>query len=501
MGADLPSLPKSGQFNPFAGSLRASRNAVRRGDVVAGKYRLVRELGSGSQGRVWEGVHLQMGTPLAVKVLDPNLASRPDYVSRFKREASAAAALRSPHVVQIFDFGIWEEIPYIAMELLEGEDLGSRLDRNGRLPAPAVSAIVTQVSRALIRAHKRSIVHRDMKPDNIYLCTDDEGEAEIVKILDFGVAKAVGGVSLARTGTGVVLGTPYYMSPEQAQGEKRIDHRTDLWALGVITFEAIVGRRPFEATNLGDLLVKICATDPPRPSDLFAGVPEGFDEWFLRACARNPDDRFTSAKEMAATLAILCGTIPATLSDSSYVALFPQRESAVDLSGEPKTGRDGPMSSTIGENEPTQVMTELPEGLRIEVEKRLRPAHPARNAAPAAGRMGESPIEEEPPAPVDRDDEPPAPAVRSPLPAPPILRQRPTSSSPPREMEDDEDDPVEMFNAADVAANMAQLKRDQELAEVRKRRREMLLKAKWPIVGAALVLVAIVTAVIAMWTR
>ena len=342
---------------------------MRRGDVVVGKYRLVRELGSGSQGRVWEAVHLQMGTPLAVKVLDPNLASRPDYVSRFKREASAAAALRSSHVVQIFDFGIWEDIPYIAMELLEGEDLGSRLDRLGRLPAPTVSAIVTQVSRALIRAHKRSIIHRDMKPDNIYLCTDDEGEAEIVKILDFGVAKAVGGISLARTGTGIVLGTPYYMSPEQAQGEKQIDHRTDLWAMGVITFEALVGRRPFEATNLGDLLIKICATDPPRPSALYSGVPEGFDEWFLRACARNPENRFTSAKEMAATLAILCGSIPATLSDSSYVALFPQQKPSVGLSDE---SVDGLLSSTIGENEPTQVMTELPEGLRIEEEKRLR---------------------------------------------------------------------------------------------------------------------------------
>lgn len=447
---------------------------------------------------MWEGVHLQMGTPLAVKVLDPNLASRPDYVSRFKREASAAAALRSPHVVQIFDFGIWEDIPYIAMELLEGEDLGSRLDRIGRLPPPTVSAIVTQVSRALIRAHKRDIIHRDMKPDNIYLCTDDEGEAEIVKILDFGVAKALGGVSLARTGTGVVLGTPYYMSPEQAQGEKRIDHRTDLWAMGVITYEAIVGRRPFEATNLGDLLIKICATDPPRPSAFYPGVPEGFDEWFLRACARNPEDRFSSAKEMAATLAILCGTLPATLSDSSYVALFPQRESSVDLSGEPPTRRNGPMSATIGENEPTQVMTELPEGLRIEVEKRLRPAHPAR-VAEAPGPQ--EPIEAEPPAPIDRQEEPRPPALRSPLPEPPVLKARPTSSAPPEVVEDEDDDPVEMFNAADVAANMAKLRHDQEIAEARKHRREALRKAKWPIVAAALLIVVIVTAVLAMWTR
>ena len=440
---------------------------------------------------MWEAVHLQMGTPLAIKVLDPNLATRPDYVSRFKREASAAAALRSPHVVQIFDFGIWEEIPYIAMELLEGEDLGSRLDRIGRLAPPTVSAIVTQVSRALIRAHKRGIVHRDMKPDNIYLCADEEGEAEIVKILDFGVAKAVGGVSLARTGTGVVLGTPYYMSPEQAQGEKRIDHRTDLWALGVITFEALVGRRPFEATNLGDLLIKICATAPPLPSTIYPSVPDGFDDWFMRACARSPDDRFTSAKEMAATLAILCGSIPATLSDSSYVALFPPRESSVDLAEGPRSNRNGPMSSTIGENEPTQVMTELPAGLRLEVEKRIRPGHPV--------ALARAKFVEEPPAPIDRDE--PPKAERSPIPAPPILNERPHSSSPPPEVGDEDDDPVEMFSAAHVAADFAKFQREKELDEVRQRRREWLAKAKWPTIGALLVLIAVITAAVTILSR
>lgn len=480
----------------IAASLWAEER-VRRGEVVAGKYRLERELGSGSQGRVWEGVHLQMGTPLAIKVLDPNLAKRPDYVSRFKREASAAAALRSPHVVQIFDFGIWEDIPYIAMELLEGEDLGSRLDRTRRLPAQNVSAIVTQVARALVRAHKRGIVHRDMKPDNIYLCTDDDGEAEVVKILDFGVAKAVGNVSLARTGTGVVLGTPYYMSPEQAQGEKRIDHRTDLWALGVITFEAIVGRRPFEATNLGDLLVKICGTVPPAPSSLFPNVPDGFDEWFSRACAKNPEQRFSSAKEMAATLAILCGSLPSALSDSSYVALFPQRDSAPDSL---RSSRNGPMSSTLGENEPTQVMTELPEGVRVELEDQIRPLlpHAVEKPAEAAEPANAKPANAEPAKPAKQE----AGRIRSPIPDPPILRERPVSTTPPRDIDDDDDDDsVEMFDAAAVAAGMAQIRRQQKAEKARARRREFFAKSKWTIAAILLLAVAATTAAITVLSR
>jgi serine/threonine-protein kinase len=431
-----------------------------------------------------------MGTPLAIKVLDPNLAKRPDYVSRFKREASAAAALRSPHVVQIFDFGIWGDIPYIAMELLEGEDLGSRLDRTRRLPAQTVSAIVTQVSRALVRAHKRGIVHRDMKPDNIYLCIDDDGEAEVVKILDFGVAKAVGGISLARTGTGVVLGTPYYMSPEQAQGEKRIDHRTDLWALGVITFEAIVGRRPFEATNLGDLLVKICGTVPPAPSTLFPNVPDGFDEWFLRACAKNPEDRFFSAKEMAATLAILCGALPSALSDSSYVTLFPPRASP-----DGPRASNGPMSSTLGENEPTQVMTELPDGVRAELEDRIRPPVPG----VAEKEASEPSKRSETSKPANQDTS--RIRSRSPIPAPPVLRERPVSFTPPRDVEDDDDDSVEMFDAATVAAGMAEIRRQQHADKVRARRREFFAKSKWTIAAILLLAVAAITAAVTVLSR
>lgn len=453
-----------------------ARNAVKRGDIVAGKYRLKRVLGKGAQGHVWEGVHEQMGTPLAIKMLDPNLAGRADYVSRFKREARAAAALRSPHVVQIFDFGIWQEVPYIAMELLDGEDLGERLDRVRRLAPATVSSIVAQVARALLRAHRHGIVHRDMKPDNIFLCRDDEGEGELVKILDFGVAKAVGGTSLARTGTGIVLGTPYYMSPEQAQGDSQIDHRTDLWALGVITYEAMVGRRPFEATNLGDLLVKICATDPPRPSSVYAGVPDGFDAWFSRACAHHPQDRFGTAKEMAVTLSILCGTVPQGLSDSSYVNVFPSNSVKVDVA------RPDEPSGMIAENDPTQVMTEFPDSVR-----RVMDQHAQENAKDSiviketngeskkeAGLSSWSPIASASPVHV----------------AAGILPQV-----------DDEDDPVLLFNSADIAADMERLKRVQQQQSARTRRQQLWNQYHWHVVSGLVLLVGILVALIVVFHK
>ncbi len=507
---------------------------MRRGEVVAGKYRLVRELGAGAQGRVWEAVHLQMGTPLALKMLDPNLAATADYVARFKREASAAAALRSSHVVQIFDFGVADSgMPYIAMELLEGEDLGTRLDRITRLKPAAVSSVVTQVARALVRAHKRGIIHRDLKPDNIFLCASED-EGELVKVLDFGVAKGVGGINLARTGTGIVVGTPYYMSPEQAQGEKRIDHRTDLWAVGVIDFEAMIGRRPFEATNLGDLLVKICTASPPRPSSVWPNVPLGFDEWFLRACARKPEDRFNTAKEMAATLAVICGSVPPGLSDSSYVgvptAVPPDREAmrqaaSVRLVEPREASGAADDEETPDENDPTQVMVELPEEIR-------NAAGIVRliddDATPSEPRtvLERPPVERVAPRPVAVQAPPRAPAQKlpAPIPAPPAARTpaepvskppaavhqakppaapaRALHSPPPvhePEVTDDDDDAVELFDAKELAANIAREQRLQQERAARERR--LAFVKRWALPFAILFAFSVAAVVVVLLTR
>ena len=269
--------------------------------VVAGRFRLVQELGRGGMGSVWRAHHLGLNIPCAIKFMRDEAAALPENRARFAHEAQAAARLRSPNIVQILDYGVWEGVPHIAMELLEGEDLAKRLERRGRLPLHEVAAIVGQVARALAKAHAGGLVHRDIKPANIFLVHDDDGE--IAKVLDFGIAKQTQpSLTNKNTKTGSLLGTPYYMSPEQARGTKTIDYRADLWSLAVIAYQCVVGRLPFEGDSFGDLVVQIVFSPLPVPSQV-AAVPPGFDAWWAHAVAREPEERFQSARAMAEALA------------------------------------------------------------------------------------------------------------------------------------------------------------------------------------------------------
>jgi serine/threonine-protein kinase len=266
--------------------------------ILAGRYRLEVRLGAGGMGAIWRAEHLVLKAPVAVKLIDREAVPDDDTMARFLREAQAAAALRSPHVVQIIDYGVDGKIPFMVMELLEGENLAQRLKRMRRLSRQETARVLTQVGRAVQRAHEAGIVHRDLKPENVFVVRNEDDE--IAKVLDFGVAKlerANLGQEGTRTRTGSILGTPYYMSPEQAQGNKTVDYRSDLWSLGVIAFECIVGKRPFFSDGLGDLVLTICVRDLPVPSDT-APVPLGFDKWFSRACNREPGQRFQSAREL-----------------------------------------------------------------------------------------------------------------------------------------------------------------------------------------------------------
>ncbi|HEX2731438.1 MAG TPA: serine/threonine-protein kinase, partial [Polyangiaceae bacterium] len=273
--------------------------------LLAEKYRLLEELGRGGMGSVWRAEHLALSAPIAVKLMAPAIAEAPEALARFHREAQAAAALRSPHVVQILDHGVDAKTgtPFIVMELLEGESLASRLARLGQLEPAATSRIITQVARALTKAHAAGIVHRDLKPDNIFLVNNDD--EEIAKVLDFGIAKSETHALAAVTVTGALMGTAYYMSPEQISGSKELDFRTDLWALGVIAHECLLGRRPFEAETIGAMVLRICTQPIERPSS-FGSVPEGFDQWFEQAVAREPERRFQSARELADTFKAVC---------------------------------------------------------------------------------------------------------------------------------------------------------------------------------------------------
>ena len=280
------------------------------GKVLAGRYRLIAKLGGGGMGSVWRAEHLTLRTQVAVKLIDPAIAESGEVLARFQREALAVAELRSAHIVQIIDYGIDGNTPFIAMELLEGESLAARLDRLGKLPPDDTARLLSQVARALTRAHEKGIVHRDLKPDNIFIVR--EGDEEIAKVLDFGVAKKLDALSLnsgvTTTRTGALLGTPYYMSPEHALGQTSIDHRTDIWALGVIAYECLTGLRPFDRDSFGALLMSICHEPLPTPSKV-ASVPPGFDEWFARAASRELAARFQTAAEAAAELCVICRVV------------------------------------------------------------------------------------------------------------------------------------------------------------------------------------------------
>jgi len=280
--------------------------------LVAGKYEVLDLIGRGGMGSVWRGRHNSLGTMVAVKFVDPEYAKSQEARSRFATEARAAATIQSKHAVQIYDHGMTDDgRPYIVMELLVGEPLDKRIERLRQISLPDTSRVISQVCRALQRAHDAGIIHRDLKPENIFLVRSLDDDDEVAKVLDFGIAKikAPPGEQPATssTKTGAVLGTPYYMSPEQARGLRNIDHRTDLWSLGVIAYKCVTGILPFEGESVGDLLVKICTGPMPTPSLTLPGLPPSFDAWFARALEREPQRRFSRASELAEGLALAAG--------------------------------------------------------------------------------------------------------------------------------------------------------------------------------------------------
>jgi eukaryotic-like serine/threonine-protein kinase len=299
-------------------------------------------------GSVWVAEHLGLHTQVVVKFIADELVKNPDAIARFTREAAAASQVKSPHVVQTLDHGVRDDgIPFIVMEHLEGHDLSTEIERHGKLDKEAVLTIVTQLGRALVRAHERGIVHRDIKPSNVFLCDAGGGEL-FVKLLDFGIAKGGDVPKLdENTRTGSMVGSPHYMSPEQIIGDKNVDFRTDLWSLGVVVFEAMTGIKPFEADTIGGLALKIHNEALPKPSSFDPSLPKSVDAWFARACAREPSDRFVGAREMADALgAAFTGHAPAPV--PSFAPRAPADSPSHDLelaktalSPEPASMRSG----------------------------------------------------------------------------------------------------------------------------------------------------------------
>jgi serine/threonine-protein kinase len=270
------------------------------GRVLAQKYEIVRLLGQGGMGAVYEARN-HLGRRFALKLLlDPRLAQDEQLVSRFFREAKASAGIESEHVVQVYDTGIDGETrwPFIVMELLRGEDLEHTIVRVGALQPMVAARIVSQAAAGLAKAHASGIVHRDIKPANIFLTEREAGDL-VVKILDFGIAKAsVDGLSSGDQGltkTGAMLGTPLYMSPEQAQGAKHVDPRTDVWSLCMCLYEALAGRTPFQDVDtLGKLIMAICSRDPVPLQDLAPWIEPALAQVVHEGLARDPARRIAS---------------------------------------------------------------------------------------------------------------------------------------------------------------------------------------------------------------
>jgi serine/threonine-protein kinase len=276
------------------------------GTLVTPSVRLVRPLIQGGMGALWIADHLTLKTQVVVKFIAEGLSKDAASLARFSREAAAASQVKSPHVVQMLDHGVDAfGVPFIVMELLDGKDLAALIDERGRLGAREAALIIVQATRALSRAHEKGIVHRDIKPENIFLCDVGGGEL-FVKVLDFGIARSAD-TALAATGTGQMVGTPYYMSPEQMMGSKDVDHRSDLWALGVVTYQMLTGVRPFDGDTVGALAIAIHSGPLPMPRSVDRSLPASIDAWFAKACARPVGERFQTARDLASGLCTALG--------------------------------------------------------------------------------------------------------------------------------------------------------------------------------------------------
>lgn len=278
------------------------------GTVVADKYRVERLLGQGGMGSVWAGRHVTLGQLVAIKFVHPKLAGSGEARRRFDNEAKAAARIKSRHAVAVYDHGVSDNgQPYIVMEYLEGEALEKAIKRRGKLPFSEVVQIVAQSARALSAAHEAHVVHRDLKPDNIFLAKDSEASklGYSVKLVDFGIAKVVqdeAETGASATQAGTVLGTPHYMSPEALTATAPVSAASDIWSLGACAFAAACGRVPFEGDAIGDVVLKVCAAPLPVPSKVEPGLPRAFDDWFAKCCSRKVSERFRSAAEAADAL-------------------------------------------------------------------------------------------------------------------------------------------------------------------------------------------------------
>lgn len=301
--------------------------ALSPGDIIEDKYRIVRLLGEGGMGAVYEAENTRIARRVAIKVLLGDAAERPDVVQRFEREAQAAGRIGSDHILEILDFG---NLPngdrFMVMEMLDGEELSARIKRQVMTPEQTVPLFL-QLLDGLAAAHNAGIVHRDLKPDNIFILKEKAGHKDFVKIIDFGISKfnQLNDSEHSKTKTGMLMGTPYYLSPEQARGAARSDPRSDIYSCGVILYQCVTGVVPFDAETLNELLFAIVLSPPRNIDEVAPHLDAGFRAIIQRSMARELHERFQSAQEFRDALA-------AWSQGRGYVAP-PMQPAAADMSG------------------------------------------------------------------------------------------------------------------------------------------------------------------------
>jgi serine/threonine-protein kinase len=270
------------------------------GQIIEGKYRIVRLIGEGGMGAVYEGENVRIKRRVAIKVLHAATATNAEAVQRFEREAQAAGRIGSDHILEVLDLGtLPNNDRFMVMEFLDGEPLSARIQRRVRLNPRELVPLMRQVLAGLSAAHSAGIIHRDLKPDNIFILKEKAGQADYVKIIDFGISKFqhMSGDVMNMTRTGTVMGTPYYMSPEQANGSREADARSDLYAVGVIMYEAVTGQVPFDAKSFNELLFKIVMSTPPSPLTIVPDLDPAFASLVSKGMARDVENRFQTAAQ------------------------------------------------------------------------------------------------------------------------------------------------------------------------------------------------------------
>jgi serine/threonine-protein kinase len=272
------------------------------GMVLQDRYRIVRKIGEGGMGSVYEGQHTLINRRVAIKCLHTQFASNAEIVARFQNEAMAANSIRHQNIIEVTDLGRFDDgTVFMVLEFLEGRELADLIVKDGPQPLGRMVHIISQVCDALTAAHAQGIVHRDLKPENIFLIPRGE-DSDFVKVLDFGIAKFREGASKGMTRTGTTLGTPYYMAPEQAQAKRDLDGRADIYSMGVIVFHALTGQHPFDDESYPMLVVKICTEPPPPLRNYRPDLPPEFEAVVNRMLSKNPEQRYASCQEVKEAL-------------------------------------------------------------------------------------------------------------------------------------------------------------------------------------------------------